>query len=316
MFKRQLLFCFVLFVFSCEPKPTERHTSTTVDLELDIKSKLGEGAFWNHQTQTFWWIDIEGKALNVFDPSNKKNISYDMKERIGTVVPDQNGNAMVALQSGVYSYDFVNKTKTLLVCPHQSVDTIRLNDGKCDPQGRLWVGSMHLDQLEGKANLYCIDQGKSSLKIPNVTISNGICWSKDQKTMFYIDTPSSTVKSYDFNPESSEISNGKTVITIDPDIGYPDGMTIDENDHLWIGLWNGNAVGHFDPNNGKLIKLYPIPAHNVSSCAFGGVNLDVLYITSARVDMTQEELEKYPNSGSVFSIKPGVKGLKQTFYKN
>ena len=149
----------------------------------------------------------------------------------------------------------------------------------------------------------------------SVTISNGIVWTSDKKTMYYIDTPTSTIKEFDYNNETGEISNGKIAVKIPIKLGFPDGMTIDEENMLWVGMWNGNAVIRFNPKTGKVISKVEVPAHNITSCAFGGENLEMLYITSARVDMTEEELIKYPLAGSLFKVNPGVKGVKSNFYK-
>ena len=127
--------------------------------------------------------------------------------------------------------------------------------------------------------------------------------------MYYIDTPTGFIRAYDYDLTTGNISNERVAVEVPTSLGYPDGMTIDENDMLWVGLWNGNAVANFNPQTGKLIRKIEVPAHNVTACAFGGPNLDVLYITTASVDMSTEEMTKYPNAGSVFMAMPGVKGV-------
>jgi len=122
------------------------------------------------------------------------------------------------------------------------------------------------------------------------------------------------IRGFDYDLNAGTISNERVAVTVPETLGFPDGMAIDENDQLWVGLWNGNAVAHFDPLTGKLISKIEVPAHNVTACAFGGENLDTLYITTARIDMTAEELIKYPDAGSVFMAVPGVKGVQSTFF--
>ena len=150
--------------------------------------------------------------------------------------------------------------------------------------------------------------------IDSVTISNGIVWTKDAATMYYIDTPSAEIKAFDYDKNTSTISNERTAVKVPVTMGFPDGMAIDEEDMLWVGLWNGNSVVRFDPNTGKIISKIEVPAHNVTACAFGGPNLDKLYITTASVDMTKEENAKYPMAGSVFIADPGVRGVKSDFF--
>ncbi len=293
-----------------EPKPKEE--PMVVKSILDTQCQLGEGAIWNSKTGELYFIDIEGKKLFTFKESTKKLSIFDVGERIGTVVPTHDPNkVIIPLQNGIFEFDLKSKEKTLLSNPEEKRTKNRMNDGKCDPIGRLWVGSMHLDQTEGDASLYKIERdGTFETMIKKVTISNGIAWSLDESKMYYIDTPTGQVQAFDYDRTSGKIINGKPIITIPKTMGYPDGMTIDSEGMLWVALWNGNAVTRWNPNTGELISKIEVPAHNVSSCAFGGENLETLYITSARLDMTDEELKKWPQSGNVFKVKPGVAGVK------
>jgi sugar lactone lactonase YvrE len=151
--------------------------------------------------------------------------------------------------------------------------------------------------------------------LDSISISNGIVWTKDKKTMYYIDTPTLEIKAFDYDDVTGAISNPRVAVQVNDSLGYPDGMAIDENDKLWVGMWNGNAVICFDPITGEMVSKIEVPAHNVTSCAFGGKNLDTLYITTAREDMSDEEHAKYPLAGSLFKAVPGVKGVKSTFFK-
>lgn len=283
-------------------------------LYVEMQNQLGEGAIYNAETNEFWHIDIEGRKFFTTDIASRTQKSFDVGERIGTIVPNDLGQAVVALQNGLYTYDFTSNTQELIVNPLDTISNIRFNDGKCDPAGRLWVGSMGMEQKAHRASLYSLDQGVVRQQLDSITISNGIVWSKDQKTMYYIDTPNEHVKAYDYDIETGSISNSRVVIEIGG-IGYPDGMAIDSEDMLWIALWNGNMVGRWNPQTGELIGQVDVPAHNITSCAFVGEHLDSLVITSARVDMSNDELETYPLAGSLFVAVPGVKGVKSTFYK-
>lgn len=294
----------------------ETMPKSEVSLAFEIKAQLGEGALWNHKNNTLYWIDIEGKILHVFDPKSTTNEEYVMPSRIGTVVARKNNEALVALENGVFNYNFNTRQTTPFVLMEKELEGKRLNDGKCDPSGRLWVGSMHFDQLKGQADLYSIDSiGTLSTKIENVTISNGIVWTADSKTMYYIDTPSSQIKAYDFDSKTGVISNERVAVNVPESLGYPDGMAIDSDDMVWVGMWNGDAVVKFDPKTGDVLQKIEVPAHNITSCAFGGKDLDTLYITTARLDMTPAELEKYPLAGSLFKVVPGVKGVKSPLFK-
>lgn len=279
---------------------------------LDAKAELGEGSIWNPVENKLYWINIEGKALHIYDPQTKKDVEFATGSRVGTVVPVKGGGVLVALQKGIYKMDTKTGNLTSLTQPIQD-STIRFNDGKCDPSGRFWVGTMALDQRKGAAVLYRFDKdGSIHTMIENVTISNGIVWSADKKTMYYIDTPTGEVVGYDYDDATGEISNKRVAVKVED--GSPDGMTIDENDHVWVALWGGNAVGCYDPKTGKLLQKVQVPAPNVTSCAFGGKDLKTLYITTARGQMSDEQLKKYPQSGGLFSVQLNVKGVPANFY--
>ena len=280
------------------------------ELEYEIPSELGEGAFWNYKTGKLWWVDIEKRTLNIYDPGNKKNRVIHVNQRIGTVVPDEQGNAMIALQSGIFQLDLASENMSLLCNPLQNKDSLRFNDGKCDPAGRLWVGSMHLKFVKGAASLYKIEKdGRYEEILRDVTISNGIIWSNDHRNLYYIDTPRRNVRAWDYEKETGKISNERIVVEIPDGMGGPDGMTIDNEGKLWIAHWGGNMVGRWDPDTGQLLGKVEVPAPNVTSCAFGGPDLDILYITTAGGGR-----DEYPQAGSIFSVKTDSRGVKGSFF--
>jgi sugar lactone lactonase YvrE len=306
-----------LFSFTKLEKTNKQNlNSKKAELLYQIPAQLGEGAFWDAINERLFWVDIEGKELHIFDPKTKMDKVIAMPSRIGTVVPVSENQVLAALQDGIYLVDLDSKKLELFSDVESTITENRFNDGKCDPSGNLWVGSMHLNQEQGKAKLYKIDgYGKATAMIDHVTISNGIVWTKDKETMYYIDTPTKQIKAYDFDINTQTISNERVAVEVSEELGFPDGMTIDENDHLWVGMWNGNAVICFDPKTGELIDKIEVPAHNVTSCAFGGENLDILYITTASLDMTDQEKKAFPLAGSLFKAKPGVKGVKGNYFK-
>lgn len=286
-----------------------------VKIAFEIKSKLGEGAFWDDHHQRLYWIDIEGKKVYLYDPETKKNQEFDMPSRVGTVVPKNKEEAVIALEDGIYMLNTKSGDINLLSDVEAEMTYNRFNDGKCDPNGNLWVGSMHLDQSAPKANLYKIaPDGQATKMLDSITISNGIVWTSDKKTMYYIDTPTGHIRAFDFDDKTSTISNERVAVVIPVSLGFGDGMTIDNEDKLWVGLWNGNAVARFDPLTGNLLEKIEVPAHNVTSCSFGGENFDTLYITTSSLDMNEAETKKYPLAGSLFEVKPGVKGVGGNFF--
>ncbi|WP_460219728.1 SMP-30/gluconolactonase/LRE family protein [Psychroserpens sp. MEBiC05023] len=313
-----LIICGLFLVCKPKIKTTQSIKTYTATLEYSTKAILGEGAFWNHETQELYWIDILDNKLHIYNPETKTNRNINTPSSIGTVVPSSEANqAIIALADGIY----IMNTKDGKIELHSDIERDltgnRFNDGKCDPSGRLWVGSMAYSQAQYEANLYMVDEkGQAFLKKDSVTISNGIVWTKDKKTMYYIDTPTKEIKAYDYEDATGTISNERVAVFIDESLGFPDGMTIDKNDNLWVAMWNGDAVLQFNPKTGKLISKVNVPAHNVTSCAFGGQNLDELYITTSSIDMNDEEQEQYPLAGSLFKVKVDVKGVNSDFFKN
>ena len=321
----KLLLISSCFLLSCG-QPKAKEPSQEVDviesygmakLEYQIQAQLGEGAFWDHKKSRFYWVDILSQEVHLYDPAQGLNQSFPTPSRVGTVVPQTDTTAVIALEDGVYLLNNQDGSSRILASIEAEMDENRFNDGKCDPLGNLWVGSMNLAETDATGNLYKVNpQGETELMFSPVTISNGIVWTADGKTMYYIDTPTATIRAFDFDLETASISNERVAVKVPDSLGFPDGMAIDAEDKLWVGMWNGNAVLRFDPDSGKVIGKVDVPAHNVTACAFGGPGLDQLYITTARVDMSPEELQQYPLSGSVFKADLGIKGVKSSYFGN
>jgi sugar lactone lactonase YvrE len=307
------VFFFLAFVLSGAFKSKE---DLVAKLELYIKAELGEGAIWHPKEKKLYWVDIEGKSLHCYDPATKKDQVFPVGSRIGTVVPVQRGGALVALQNGIHHID--TKTGTLRFITNPLADTVnlRFNDGKCDPSGRFWVGTLALDGRRKGAVLYRIDKdGTVHQMLDSVSISNGIVWTADKKTMYYNDTPTGTVQAFDYDDKTGNISNRRAVVRIPKGMGAPDGMTIDTDGNLWVALWGAGLVGKFNPTTGELLQKVVVPAPNVSSCAFGGKNLETLYITTAGAWVNESRLKEFPQSGSLFCVKPGVRGVAAENYR-
>lgn len=285
------------------------------DLLLEIKAALGEGAFWNNKSQKLYWIDIEGKTFNVFDPYSGINNAYNTHKRVGTVVSKTSNSVLLALEDGLATLNLDNGQIIYDLKTDIHSKGNRFNDGKCDPQGRFWVGTLTIGQATNDNKLYCYDKGLFVEKVSGLSISNGIVWTNDNLTMYHIDTPTSEIVKYDFDPLNGNISNRQIVIKIPAVDGYPDGMAIDAEGMLWVALWDGFGVARYNPKNGKLLQKIDVPVPKVTSCAFGGANLQTLYITTASAEMSDAEVMQYPLSGSLFSIETNIQGLSANEFK-
>ncbi|MBP1153698.1 MULTISPECIES: SMP-30/gluconolactonase/LRE family protein [unclassified Paenibacillus] len=285
-------------------------------LVLDAKAGLGEGAIWDAKMQVLYWVDVTGKALHIFDPQRKSDRSIPIGQFVGTVVPREAGGVMLALQNGFYTLDLETEVLTPIIDPEQNQPENRFNDGKCDPAGRFWAGTMNLNEAERSGALYYLDTDLSVRKmLSGIGISNGIVWSLDYRKMYYIDSPTKQVVAFDYDMRSGELSNLRVIIDLTGDHALPDGMTMDSEGMLWIAHWGGYRVTRWNPDEGEQLSEIAVPASQVTSCAFGGKDLDVLYITTARIGIDDQELVKQPLAGGIFSVTTHVKGLPAFSFK-
>lgn len=276
-------------------------------------SKWGEGPIW--WNNCLYYVDIEGHALVQLDPETGTEKTWDVSERIGTVVPTEDGNFLYAGDTGIVRLNADTGEKTTIADPEANQRTTnRFNDGKCDPAGRFWAGTISLVKDPGTANLYCLDnEGACTLKIQEVTNSNGLCWSADAETFYYIDTPTKQIRAYDYELDSGVIGNARVSIDTAAE-GFtdsPDGMTIDAEGKLWVAFCHGACVARFDPNTGRTLQRVELPCVETTACAFGGPNLDRLFVTTG-IHKTLKEAD----AGKIFVIDGlGVSGVPAFAYK-
>jgi len=276
---------------------------------------LGEGAFWHEARNSFFWVDIDGKRLYEYVAQNKKVNSWQFLHRPSMIALDVHGQFVIAFQGGIARFDLQTEKLQWLVDIEKGDAEHRTNDGAVDRAGRLWIGTMHVRFKEGDGVLYCVGSDLSlTKKVEGITIPNGLVWSLDDRTMFHIDSPSRKVQAYSFDSKTGTIVFERTAVTIPVETGTPDGMCIDEEGMLWIAQWDGFGVYRWNPENGKLLDKIEVPVPQVSSCAFGGENYDQLFITTARENFTLELLAKYPDSGSVYTAFPGVRGVRKNLF--
>ena len=307
-----LIVAFILFeMTSCGNEPVVIHS----ELAFKAEATTGEGSIWHPERNSLFWVDIEGKTLHEFIPSTKDARSWTFDRMVTTVVPETDSTVIVSLQNEIVRVN-LNSGVTTCIAPVPDQDgKLRCNDGKCDPSGRLWVGTMAFNCEKDAAKLYCVQaDGTLIPKIDKVTISNGIVWSANKKYMYYNDTPTGKIVRYRYNDRTGEILYDGIAVTLAENTGGPDGMTIDSKDNLWVAQWGGSGVYCYNPYTGDLLMKIEVPAPHVASCAFGGKDLDTLYITTARAGLSEKQLEEFPLSGSVFCCKPGAIGVKANYF--
>ncbi|MDZ4199988.1 MAG: SMP-30/gluconolactonase/LRE family protein, partial [Kiritimatiellia bacterium] len=280
----------------------------TAECVGDASAELGEGALWHPERRKLYWVDIPGKKLLEFDPATGNSREWDVGHPIGTVVSRAKGGLLLALQNGLVAFDpDTGKMDLPIVPPGYDSATHRFNDGKCDPGGRFWVGSMGMTQPRKPGVLYRLDpDGSMHEMLHDVATSNGIVWRDDR--MYFIDTPLQRVDAFDYNPTTGEISCRRTAFPIPVGAGRPDGSTLDAEGMLWVAHWEGWRVSRWNPRTGELLRIVRLPVERITSCAFGGPELDQLFITTARVSLTAEGLLQQPLAGRLFRVEPGVRG--------
>jgi len=284
--------------------------------ELEIKtvgeyrSQWGEGAIWHDGALLY--VDIENGKVIQLDPATGEEGICDVKEtvgRVGMVVPRSGGGFLVAGDNGFFSISSDGEL-TALGDPESEMADNRFNDGKCSPDGHFFAGTISLVKKEGDAKLYKLSKcGEISEAYGPVTNSNGIAWNKKGDTMFYIDTPTKKVISFPY--ADGELGESKVVIDTSKYDSSPDGMAIDENDNLWVAFCHGACVVNYCTKTGKEIGKIDLPCLETTSCAFGGENLDILYVTTGKHKSEVEE-----DAGLIFEIKGlGIKGQVSHVYQ-
>ena len=282
-----------------------------VEVIVDRRCLVGEGAIWDSRRQHLLWVDILGHLLFIHDPATGENREINLLQAVGTVVPRTAGGVVVALHNGFAVLDLETERMTPIADPEADIPGNRFNDGKCDPAGRLWAGTMAFDGMREpeQGALYCLEtDGTVTWKLGRISISNGIVWSDDARTMYYIDTVKNDVRAFDYNLDSGAIANERVTVRHDGE-GHFDGMTLDAEGMVWIAIFGGGAVKRYNPETGEHLATIELPVKCVTSCAFGGPELDQLYITSASYRLTAAELAEQPLAGSLLRAAPGVRGV-------
>lgn len=281
----------------------------TAELIIDGRWELGEGPIWDTQTGTLVWVDILGQLVLRYRPGEPRAVALPTPLDVGSVAVRRGGGLVAALADGFWltepdSEDWIR---------HRPVEAdrpdLRFNDGKCDPAGRFLAGSMAYDKRTGAGGLYRLDpDGTVEQLLTDVTISNGLAWSPDGGTLFYIDTPLQRVDAFDYDVTTGRLSNRRPHIVLPPDApGGPDGMTIDTDGGLWVAMWDASAVYRYAPD-GTLDLIVDVAASHVTSAMFGGPDLEDLYITCAWSELTDEERAAQPHAGGLFRVRPGFRG--------
>ena len=285
---------------------------TEVECVVDCRNILGEGPAWSVDEQKLYWVDIEKSQLWSFDPVTKETMTRELPERMTAFAFRDQGGLLAAYESSLAFYDpKTGQTEKIQDLEPDLIST-RMNDGRCDRQGRFIIGGMdESGNGEAISNVYRVDSDLSVHKIiSGVACANSTCFSPDGRVMYFADTPAAEIWAYDYDSGSGNISNKRVFTDFASQPGVPDGSIVDAEGFLWSAQWNGWRVVRYRPD-GSVDRVLDMPVMNPTCAAFGGKNLDVLYITTARYLMTDEQIEAQPLSGGLFAVRLDVKGLKE-----
>ena len=288
------------------------------NVALKIKTQLGEGIWWDDRREGFFWMDIATNEI-FFLKDGENTLLKTFDDALGFCSPCEDGRLVVGCGRDLILYNPDNGETEVLMTVDQDIPDNHFNDAKAIPGGRILAGTMNTamdcGDTPGKetGRLFVIESGKEPVIITEgMKVPNGLAISPDRKTAYHVDTYCYRVDKYDFDEEIGTLSNRQLFLEIPAENGSPDGMTIAEDGTLFVAHWGGHAVRRYDPVTGEVLAVYELPVPCPTCCVFGGKDMDELYITTTSFDSPEEE---YPLAGSLFVVKPGVKGMKVDRFK-
>jgi sugar lactone lactonase YvrE len=266
---------------------------------------LSEGPRWHEERQELLWVDILGRSFHraTLTPAGAPDQIHTIKldRHVGAVAPVVGGGYVLAAGQGFLFLDDAGSVRELAQ-PESGHDEVRMNDGACDPQGRFWAGTMAYDESPGAGTLHRLElDGGCSTVLTGLTISNGIGWSPDGRTMYLNDSGAGSLEAFDFDGVTGAISGRRTLVHIQEPGVAPDGLTVDEQGNIWVALYGGWAVNCYAPD-GSLRAAVRIPVAQATSCAFGGHDQGTLFVTTGRERLEESALQPQPDAGRVFSV--------------
>lgn len=277
----------------------------------DGRNALGEVPIWSAAERAIWWVDIRAPALYRLTKGSPVPDRFALPDLAGAYALRADGKLIVALKGRLCVFDPETGALETLFAIEPNLNDNRPNEGRCDPQGRFWFGTMvDLARYVGGA-LYRVERGaKPTRVLGEIHIPNSLCWGPDGKVMYFSDSPTGEIRAFDFDAASGNLTNGRVHVALNAAPGMPDGSTIDTDGYLWNARHGAGCIARFDPT-GRLDTLVELPVSQVTACTFGGDDLNVLYVTSARQRLSDDELAKAPLSGALFSVQTQFRGLPE-----
>ena len=278
---------------------------------VDCKNVLGENPLWCSRERVLWWIDIANPALWRLDPRSGAAARWPLPKPPGSIALRERGGFLIAFRSGLAELRAPGGEIAWLDVPDLNLGDERFNDGKVDRAGRFWTGTLDRRIATPIGQLYRVESGFRVAAVDRgFTIANGIGWSPDDRTMYVTDTHARRIYRYDFDRATGRAANRQVFVEIEPGAGGPDGLTVDADGGVWSAQFDRGCIHRYRPD-GSLERRIDLPVQRPTSCMFGGADLDTLYVTSARMDLTPDALAAQPESGGLFALVPGVRGIPE-----
>lgn len=277
--------------------------AVTPEIVGDTRATVGECPVWDDRHERLYWVDALDRTVHVYELSTSDHEVLRLDHDVSALALRANGDLLLAAGQEFRILDPLTSAFDRLSTIYNPGPPARFNDGKCDPTGRFWCGTMAYDHTPGAGILYRLNPDRTVQPVlHDVTVSNGLEFTPDGRTLYYIDTPTRRVDAFDVAPETGTLAARRAVVDIPAAAGKPDGMTLDADGCLWVALWDGSAVHRYTPD-GRLDRVLRLPVRRPTSVAFGGASLDTLFVTSAALGTTG------PLDGAAFAVDPGAKGL-------
>ena len=282
---------------------------------------LGESPLWHPGEQALYYCDIPGRSLRRFDRVSAALVQWDFDTEPASLAPMLDGSLLLAMRDGLWRFDPTTGQRTRLAEPPYDKAVERFNDGKCDPQGRFWVGTIYEPREPALASLHCFSARKLVRKQGGITVSNGLAWSPNGRTMYWSDTQAHTIFAFDFDPAGGALGPRRVFASfpvkqpgqsLDAYGGRPDGAAVDAEGCYWVAMFEGQRVLRLSPR-GEVIREVRLPVRCATMPCFGGADLKTLYITTARANRPEAELAAQPLAGCVLALEVDVPGLPVNF---
>jgi L-arabinonolactonase len=276
---------------------------------------LGEVPRWHAAERALYWIDAFKPAIHRLDPMSGRLESFTPPEKLGSFAPCAGGGLLIAGRGGLARYDPASGTLERIADPERGSAVNLLNDGRCDRNGRFWVGSMSKTLEQASGRLYRLEQGRIDTVDDGIWVANGLCWSPDDRRMYFADSHVKTLFVYDFNPAAGKIGPRRIFATMGDRPGVPDGSSVDAEGFVWNAVFDGGCVVRYAPD-GRIDRTVALPVSRPTACAFGGADLATLYVTTARFRLAPDKLAAEMHAGGLLALDVGVKGLPEPLYRD